>query len=151
MPHILTIIALSLFSFFSIMGDAAQAAGTDDGSSAAAVDYPAVKAMVDAGKYSDAVPLLAAMTKADPKNADAWNLLGYSNRKLKNYDVAAAAYETALSINPGHLGALEYQGEMYLETGKGDLAKANLAKLKDLCGDCEEYEDLDKAVSAAGV
>ena len=53
----------------------------------------------------------------------------------------------ALKINPAHLGALEYQGEMYVETGKLDNAKANLAVLKKLCGDCEQADDLAKAIA----
>jgi hypothetical protein len=52
-----------------------------------------------------------------------------------------------LRINPNHLGALEYQGELFLQTKKVSAAKKNLAKLKQLCGvNCEEYLDLKKAI-----
>ena len=64
---------------------------------------------------------------------------------------SALAYTQALTLNPDHLGALEYQGELFLQTGKPDLAKANLARIKGICGDCEESEDLEKAITAAGV
>jgi hypothetical protein len=48
------------------------------------------------------------------------------------------------------LGALEYQGELFITTGKLDQAKANLAKLQGLCGTCEEAQDLEAALKAAG-
>jgi len=48
---------------------------------------------------------------------DVESLLGYSNRKLKNYNVALKYYQHALSINPKHKGANEYFGELYLEIG----------------------------------
>jgi hypothetical protein len=56
-------------------------------------------------------------------------------------------YSKALRIDPNHLGALEYQGELFVETKKIPSAKKNLAKLKSLCGaTCEEYLDLKKAI-----
>jgi tetratricopeptide (TPR) repeat protein len=91
-----------------------------------------------------------AITAEDAGNADAWNLLGYTHRNLGQMEESSAAYLKVLTINPDHLGALEYQGELFLQTGKPDLAKANLEKLKGLCGTCEEAEDLEKAISAAG-
>ena len=65
-------------------------------------------------------------------------------------DVAATSYTAALKINPGHLGALEYQGEMYLELGQTDAAMANLKKLQGLCGDCEEATDLAESIGMKG-
>jgi hypothetical protein len=93
---------------------------------------------------------LAALKIADTKfanDADVNNLLGFSSRKLKLYKQAAVYYSKALRINPNHLGALEYQGELFVETKKIPSAKKNLAKLKSLCGvTCEEYLDLKKAI-----
>ncbi|TLY59656.1 MAG: tetratricopeptide repeat protein [Gammaproteobacteria bacterium] len=45
---------------------------------------------------------------------EAWNYVGYSNRKLGNYDAALAAYEKALTLKPGYADAIEYRGEAYL-------------------------------------
>ena len=93
---------------------------------------------------------LAALKIADkdfPNNADINNLLGYTARNLKQYANAAAYYTKALKIDPNHLGALEYQGELFMLTKKSAQAKKNLAKLKSLCGlTCEEYLDLKKAI-----
>ena len=93
---------------------------------------------------------LAALKIADKdfaNNADINNLLGYTARNLKQYANAAAYYTKALKIDPNHLGALEYQGELFMLTKKSAQAKKNLAKLKSLCGlTCEEYLDLKKAI-----
>ena len=93
---------------------------------------------------------LAALKIADKdfaNNADINNLLGYTARNLKQYANAATYYTKALKIDPNHLGALEYQGELFMLTKKSAQAKKNLAKLKSLCGlTCEEYLDLKKAI-----
>ena len=142
-----------IFSFFSVLAVPVFAAGTSDGSSTAsttAASYADAKVLVDAGKFKAALPALLTITAEDPQNADGWSLLGFTQRKLGNTDGSAQAYKVALKINPNHLGALEYQGELFITIGQMDLAKANLAKLQGLCGTCEEYEDLDKALKAAG-
>jgi tetratricopeptide (TPR) repeat protein len=51
---------------------------------------------------------------ADDSVPEAWNYLGYSSRKLGNYDDALAAYAKALTLRPGYPDALEYRGEAYL-------------------------------------
>jgi tetratricopeptide (TPR) repeat protein len=59
------------------------------------------------GRFEEAV-------KLDDTLPEAWNYVGYSNRKLGNYDTALAAYEKALALKPGYPDALEYRGEAYL-------------------------------------
>ncbi len=82
-------------------------------------------------------------------SADLPNWLGFCHRKLKDYPRAKAFYDEALTYNPTHLGANEYLGEWYVETG--DLAKAReqLAYLTGLCGNCEEARDLAEAIRKA--
>lgn len=153
MPHAAFTLIAAILGLFSVMATPLLAAGTDDGTAAAsstAAAYDEAKAMVDAGNFVAALPALLAITAEDPGNADAWNLLGYTHRNLGQMEESSAAYLKVLTINPDHLGALEYQGELFLQTGKPDLAKANLERLKSLCGTCEEAEDLEKAI-AAGV
>lgn len=106
-----------------------------------------IRATVERKDYKAARSALLLADKEFPKNADINNLLGYTSRKLMLYTAAASYYKRALAINPDHLGALEYQGELFMLTKKFDLAKKNLAKLKQLCGvRCEEYLDLAKAI-----
>ena len=151
MTYIFSSFLAALMALSTFLAVPALAAGTSDGSSAtAAASYAEAKAMVDEGNFVAALPNLIALTKADAKNADAWNLLGFTYRKLGQLEDSDAAYLTVLSINPDHLGALEYQGELFITTGKLDEAKANLAKLQALCGTCEQVQDLEAALKAAG-
>ncbi len=153
MPHSILTLFVAALGFMSVLFSPAFGAGSDDGSSDAsttAAAYDEAKALVDAGSFSAALPALLAITTEDAQNADAWNLLGFTHRNLGQMDESSAAYLKVLAINPDHLGALEYQGELFLQTGQPDLARANLQRLKGLCGDCEQAEDLEKAITAAG-
>lgn len=152
MAHIISSFLVGAIALFSLIAAPVMAAGTSDGSSADAVTtsaYDEAKAMVDEGNFAAALPKLLALTRADAANADAWNLLGYTYRKLGQLEESSAAYLKVLSINPDHLGALEYQGELFIAQGKIDRAEANLGRLKALCGTCEEAGDLEKAIKAA--
>ena len=106
-----------------------------------------IRALIAKKDFTAALAALKIADKDFPNNADINNLLGYSARNLKQYKPAATYYTKALKIDPKHLGALEYQGELFMLTKKTADAKKNLAKLKSLCGDkCEEYLDLKKAI-----
>ena len=153
MPHVLLSIAVAVLGLMSLIASPVLAVGTEDGGGEAASvsGYAEAKGLVDAGNYVAALPGLRGLTKSDPKNADAWNLLGFTYRNLGEMAESSAAYLKVLTINPDHLGALEYQGELFLETGRPDLARANFERLKQLCGSCDEADDLEKALLAAGV
>ena len=106
-----------------------------------------IRSLIEAKNFSAALTALQTADKTFPNNADINNLLGYSARNLKQYKPAATYYAKALKIDPKHLGALEYQGELFMLTKKTSEAKKNLAKLKSLCGvNCGEYIDLKKAI-----
>ena len=142
-------LAVLIAGLLSAGGSAALAAGTSP--SAATPDYASAQAAVKAGRYSDAMAILAALAQTDANNPDVWNLLGYSSRKLGDRNKAALYYQYALQLNPQHVGALEYQGELFVETGALEMARVNLARLESICGaGCEEYRDLAKAIASAG-
>ena len=108
----------------------------------------AVRAQIGAKNWSGAIDELKRIN--DTGSADWNNLMGYSLRKGATPDFAGAEkfYNEALRIDPQHRGALEYSGELYLQTG--DLAKAEqrLAALDKACTfGCEEYSDLKKAIA----
>ena len=106
-------------------------------------------ALIKQKNFTAALNLLKQANKSYANNADINNLLGFSSRNLKQFAASAKYYKKALRINPNHLGALEYQGELFLQTKKVSAAKKNLAKLKKLCGkNCEEYLDLKKAIGS---
>ena len=83
-----------------------------------------------------------------PNNADLWNYLGFSSRKINLLNESKDAYEKALKIDENHVGALEYFGELYLTLEKPEKAKELLIRLKELCSfNCKEMQDLEKAIS----
>ena len=64
---------------------------------------------------------------------------------------ALTYYHKALDFDPDHKGALEYLGELYVETGDLPKARANVARLEKLCPNgCEELSDLRKAIATVG-
>ncbi len=105
---------------------------------------------VNAGDFSGAIPILRDVVAKDPDNADAYNYLGYSYRKLGQIDEAKAYYLQALEIDPEHKGANEYLGELYLELGDIAGAEARLEVLDDACGlfGCEEFDELEEKIEA---
>ena len=111
--------------------------------------YAKAKEMLDSGNYAAAVPLLEQAVAANPKNANAFNYLGYSLRQLGNREAALESYQKALAIQPKHRGANEYLGELYLEMGQLDKAKERLDVLDSACFfGCEEYRELKAAIKA---
>jgi tetratricopeptide (TPR) repeat protein len=73
--------------------------------------------------YTRARSQFQAATQADATIAEAWNGLGYSQRKLGDYKTALASYARALSLKPGYPEATEYRGEAYLGLNRLDDAK----------------------------
>jgi len=97
---------------------------------------------VDAGDFRGAIPMLTVIVKADPNNADALNLMGYSLRKTGQTDLAMQYYNRALALMPKHLGTNEYLGELYVELGQIDKARERLAVLHGACGNCVQAQEL---------
>jgi tetratricopeptide (TPR) repeat protein len=115
-------------------------------SSANAPDLTSVRAKIKAKDYKAALDELTKIS-ATTQHPDVYSLMGFSLRKMRDYKQALTWYNKALDFNPNHKGALEYQGELFVETGEMAKAKANLAKLEQLCPQgCEERDDLAKAI-----
>ena len=107
----------------------------------------AARADIEAERWVAAIEKLRRIVEADDTNADAYNLLGYALRHTGSNDRAMQAYVRALSLDPQHAGALEYQGELFIIMGEPDKARANLALIEAICGTaCEEYVDLAEAI-----
>jgi len=138
------------FVMSSVLLSAAMAAGSSSSSNQPKASYfeQGVKA-VKAARYKKAIKLFNKVVAAKPTDADAWNYLGFSHRKLEKYDVALSAYQKALVIDPKHRGANEYLGELYLQTNDLEKAKERLEKLDDICTfGCDEFDDLKAAIAA---
>src|SRR5712691_1138232 len=113
-----------------------------------APDLTSVRAKIKAKDFKAALAELTPML-ATYQHPDVYNLMGFSLRKTGDYKQAYTFYRKALDFDPDHKGALEYLGELYVETGQMDKAKENVVRLKQLCpSGCEELADLEKAVNA---
>jgi tetratricopeptide (TPR) repeat protein len=73
--------------------------------------------------YASALKKFTRATELNPSMHEAWNYVGYTNRKLGKYDAALAAYDRALTLKPGYPEAIEYRGHAYLGLGRLDDAK----------------------------
>ncbi len=144
------IAACLLVAGLAVSAPAAMAAGGGGPSwSKSSPQVSAVEKAIKDGDYRTAIALLEKKVQSDPRDADAWNLLGFSQRKLGQFDAAKASYDKALTLDPGHLGANEYLGELYLQIGDLPRAEERLARLDSLCFfGCQEYRDLKKAIEA---
>ncbi len=148
---LLIIIALTSNSF---------SAGTssDNDSSSKVSDFTKAKNLVKAAKkyekkgkiekaqkrYAKAQKLLLKSNKKKPLQADTLNYLGFTTRKLGDYEKGEEFYLQGLQIEPNHNGINEYLGELYMVTNRMDLAKERLEVLKS-CG-CKEYKQLKEII-----
>ena len=98
-------------------------------------------------RYQKAQKLLIKANKKNPKNVDTLNYLGFTTRKLGNFEQGEKYYLQGLDINPNHIGINEYLGELYVVTNRVDLAKQRLEVLKDC--NCEEYSELEAVINGS--
>lgn len=109
-----------------------------------------VKRHINAERYDLAVRELNRVIRKEPGNADAYSLMGYSHRKMKHYDEAEQFYGRALQLDSEHLSALEYLGELYVETDRLPEANQMLERIEAACFlYCEEYDELKAQIEAA--
>ena len=129
----------------------AMAAGSSTpvttGNPSADDEYKAAQASIAQADYKTAMTHLQNVITAKPDDADALNLMGFSERKVGDMSQSLAYYNKALALNPNHLGANEYLGELYLEMKMPDKAKERLDVLKSACGgSCTEYTELKEKI-----
>ena len=95
--------------------------------------------------YSKAQKLLIQSNQKKPNKPDTLNYLGFTTRKLGDFENGEKYYLQGLAIDPKHKGINEYLGELYVATKRHNLAIERLEVLKGC--NCEEYDQL-KAVIA---
>jgi tetratricopeptide (TPR) repeat protein len=96
-------------------------------------------------RYEKAQALLIKSNKKKPLQADTLNYLGFTTRKLGDYENGEKYYLLGLKIEPNHVGINEYLGELYVATNRIDLAKERL-KILESCN-CEEYTELKEIIA----
>ena len=95
-------------------------------------------------RYKKAQKLLLKSNKEIPGKADTLNYLGFTTRKLGDFENGEKYYLLGLEIDPKHVGINEYLGELYVVTNRIDLAKERL-KVLESCN-CEEYTELKEII-----
>jgi Flp pilus assembly protein TadD len=111
-------------------------------------NFARAKAMIEARDYKGSLPLLQQVVAKDPRNADAYNLMGYATRSSGDPNGSLQYYQQALAIDGRHLGAHEYIGEAYLMLNRPADAEQHLARLDSLCVfGCTEYRMLKAAIA----
>ena len=96
-------------------------------------------------RYEKAQKLLLQSNKKYPNKPDTLNYLGFTTRKLGDFENGEKYYLQGLKIDPKHIGINEYLGELYVATNRHNLAVERLEVLKGC--NCKEYDDL-KAIIA---
>ena len=99
--------------------------------------------------YAQAFTKLEKAYKSDKKNPDILNYMGFTTRKVRNYDQAEKFYLEGLKIKPNHNGINEYLGELYVQTNQINKANERLAVLKNC--NCDEYSELELIIKNKGV
>jgi tetratricopeptide (TPR) repeat protein len=163
---ILIILFTTLFLSINVMaaGSDSSSSGSSSGgdTSKETLYEDAVKLVKRAGKlerkeknekakklYSQAFKKLEKAYKSDKKNPDILNYMGFTTRKVGNFDQAEKFYLEGLKIQPNHNGINEYLGELYVQTNRIDKANERLAVLKNC--NCDEYNELDLIIKNKGV
>ena len=151
------IILVAAFIFAQYL-TVSHGAGGDDSSSSYLDKYKEAKKLVVRAKkleeknktdramklYSKALDKLELAYKTDRNNPDILNYLGFTLRKTGKLEEAEKYYLKGLKIKPNHNGINEYLGELYVKTGRIDLAKERLSILKNC--NCEEFSELKEVI-----
>ena len=95
-------------------------------------------------RYAKAQKLLLKSNLKKPNQADTLNYLGFTTRKLGDYEKGEKYYLQGLEIEPNHVGINEYLGELYVATNRLSLAKERL-KILENCN-CKEYTQLKEVI-----
>ena len=162
----ITILLLSLIVSTSLMAagsDSSSSSSSGGGESSKESLYnDAVKLVKRAGKlekkakpnkakklYAQAFKKLEKAYKTDKKNPDILNYMGFTTRKVGDFEQAEKFYLEGLKIKPNHNGINEYLGELYVQTNQIDKANERLAVLKNC--NCDEYSELQLIIKNKGV
>ena len=95
-------------------------------------------------RYAKAQKLLLKSNSKKPNQVDTLNYLGFTTRKLGDYENGEKYYLQGLEIEPNHVGINEYLGELYVATNRLNLAKERL-KILENCN-CKEYTQLKEVI-----
>ncbi len=105
--------------------------------------YAEAVGLINQNRFPEALAALERAQDAVGPHADILNYMGFVSRKMGRLDAALAYYDDALRLDPNHLGATEYLGELYIQMGDMNRARSQLARLDNLCAyGCAQREEL---------
>ena len=151
---------LLIFIFiFGFANYSLSASSSSNGSSKIKSDYEKAVSLIKSAKkydkkgkpdkaekrYKKALKLLLVSNKKKPNNPDTLNYLGFTSRKLGDFEKGESYYLEGLAIEPNHIGINEYLGELYVVTSRIDLAKERLGVLSSC--NCKEYSQLKEIIA----
>ena len=153
------LITIGLFMLMIFNSNAAGTSDSGSGTSKVKSDYDKAVTIIKSAKkyekkgktekaikrYEKAQKLLIKSNEKKPLQADTLNYLGFTTRKLGDYENGEKYYLLGLQIKPDHVGINEYLGELYVVTNRIDLAKDRL-KVLESCN-CDEYDDLKEIIA----
>ena len=138
---------LAVFFMFFLSLDVFAAGSDDDNTIAKPKAYKNAIKLIKKEDYSKAITVLEKIlgkTKYQ-KDPDILNEYAFALRKSGDLVKAEIFYNKALDIDPGHKGALEYLGELYVDTKRRGKANQLLSKLRNC--KCEEYSELKNYIA----
>ena len=152
---------ITLFLIFQVSAYSNAAGTSDSGSSKVKSNYDKAVSIIKSAKkyekkgkkekankrYEKAQKLLIISNKKKPLQADTLNYLGFTTRKLGDYEAGEKYYLLGLEIEPNHKGINEYLGELYVATNRMNLAKERLSVLEGC--NCEEYNQLKGVIDGS--
>ena len=99
-------------------------------------------------KYERAFKFLIKSNQKKPNKADTLNYLGFTSRKLGDFENVEKYYLQGLAIEPKHKGINEYLGELYVQTNRIDKANERLEVLRNC--NCDEFNELELIIKTRG-
>ncbi|MDF0602041.1 hypothetical protein P1J78_14965 [Psychromarinibacter sp. C21-152] len=90
--------------------------------------YRAVRELAHAGRYDDALRVLAAMS--DPQDDRVLTYLGFIHRQQGETELGFAYYRKAIAANPDNLLARSYMGQGFVDEGRLQEAYAQLVEIR---------------------
>jgi len=112
--------------------------------------YAEAVGMINQERFPEAMTALVRAETAVGPHPDVLNYMGFVSRRMGNLDAALAYYDQALTLDPNHLGATEYLGELYIQMGELGRARQQLARLDELCAyGCAQREELARWIETS--
>jgi len=142
--------SIVIFLFFSkvVLANMQDPTPTTNDNSDILMDKKSIHKMIDAGEYEKARSNLKIFIENNSSDHEAYNLLGYVERQLQNFELAINFYKKALSIDSNFTGAHHYIAITYLEMDNLNSAKYHLDKLDLIClFGCEDFYDLKNKIA----